>query len=38
MIIHGGYGVKKTKDTTYINCSLLDKKYQMVNDLIVVDI
>ena len=36
--IHGGYGVKKTENTTYINCSLLDEDYQLVNKPVVIDV
>jgi Icc-related predicted phosphoesterase len=36
--IHGSYGIKKTKDTTYINCSILDEDYQLVNEPIVIDV
>lgn len=36
--IHGGYGIKKTKDTTYINCSVLDEDYQLVNEPVVIDV
>ena len=36
--IHGSYGIEKTKNTTYINCSVLDEDYQLVNDPIVIDV
>ena len=36
--IHGGYGVDKTKDTTYINCSVLNEDYQLVNKPVVIDV
>ena len=36
--IHGSYGIEKTKVTTYINCSVLDEEYQLVNDPIVIDV
>jgi Icc-related predicted phosphoesterase len=36
--IHGGYGVEKTKDTTYINCSVLDEDYNLMNKPIVIDV
>lgn len=36
--IHGGYGIKQTKGTTYINCSVLDEDYQLVNEPVVIDI
>lgn len=36
--IHGGYGIKATRDTTYVNCSVLDEHYQMVNEPIVIDL
>lgn len=29
--IHEAYGVKKTKDTTFLNASLLNEKYQLEN-------
>jgi len=36
--IHGSYGIEKTDKTTYINCSVLDEDYQLVNEPIVIDI
>lgn len=36
--IHGGYGVEKTKDTTYINCSVLNEDYKLVNQPVVFDV
>lgn len=36
--IHGGYGIEKTDKTTYINCSVLDEDYQLVNKPIVIDL
>jgi Icc-related predicted phosphoesterase len=36
--IHGGYGIEKTNQTTYINCSVLDDKYDLVNEPIVLDL
>lgn len=36
--IHGGYGIKKTQDTTFINCSVLDEDYNLVNKPIVIDV
>ena len=36
--IHGGYGVEKTKDTTYINCSVLNEDYKRVNEPVVFDL
>jgi Icc-related predicted phosphoesterase len=36
--IHGSYGIEKTKHTTYINCSVLDEDYDLVNEPIVIDI
>lgn len=36
--IHGGYGVYQDEHTTYINCSLLDEEYELINDPIVVEI
>ncbi|MBF0570495.1 MAG: metallophosphatase domain-containing protein [Candidatus Omnitrophica bacterium] len=36
--IHGSYGIKKTGDSAYINCSVLDEDYQLVNKPVVVDI
>jgi len=36
--IHGSYGIEKTKHTTYINCSLLDENYDLVNEPIVIDL
>lgn len=36
--IHGGYGTKKTEDTTFINCSVLDEDYNLVNKPIIIDI
>ena len=36
--IHGSYGIEKTDNTTYINCSVLDEDYQLVNEPIVIDI
>ena len=36
--IHGGYGVERTKNTTYINCSVLDEDYNLMNKPIVIDV
>ena len=36
--IHGGYGIEKTEKTTYVNCSVLDEEYQLVNKPIVIDV
>ncbi len=36
--IHGGYGIEKTKNTTYINCSVLNEEYQLVNKPVVMDV
>jgi Icc-related predicted phosphoesterase len=35
--IHGSYGYLKEDNITYINCSLLNEHYQLVNDAIVYD-
>ena len=36
--IRGGYGVEKTNDTTYINCSVLNEDYKLVNEPVVFDL
>ncbi len=36
--IHGSYGIEKTEDTTYFNCSVLDEDYRLVNAPIVIDV
>lgn len=36
--IHEGYGIEEINDTTYINASLLDEMYQLVNQPIVIEI
>jgi len=36
--IHGGYGIERAGKTTYINCSVLDEDYQLVNKPIVIDV
>ena len=36
--IHGGYGIQKTKDTTYVNCSVLNEEYDVVNQPVVIDV
>ena len=36
--IHGGYGIQKTKDATYVNCSVLNEEYNVVNQPIVIDV
>ncbi|MBF0523147.1 MAG: metallophosphatase domain-containing protein [Candidatus Omnitrophica bacterium] len=36
--IHGGYGIEKVGKTTYINCSVLDEDYQVVNKPVVIDL
>ena len=36
--IHGGYGKEKKNKTTYINCSVLNEEYQLVNKPIVIDV
>ncbi len=36
--IHGGYGIQKIKDTTYVNCSVLNEEYNVVNQPVVIDI
>ncbi len=36
--IHGGYGILKTKHTTYINCSICTEKYKPINNPISIDI
>ena len=35
--LHEAYGYFKTKDTLFINCSLMNMKYQMVNPIVYVD-
>ncbi|MCC6759044.1 MAG: metallophosphatase domain-containing protein [Candidatus Omnitrophica bacterium] len=36
--IHGGYGIEKAKKTTYINCSVLNEDYQLVNQPVVIEL
>lgn len=36
--IHEGYGIEEVNDTTYINASLLNERYQLVNQPIVIEI
>lgn len=36
--IHGGYGIQKTKDTTYVNFSVLNEEYNVINQPIVIDV
>ena len=36
--IHGGYGIQKIKDTTYVNCSVLNEDYEVVNQPVVIDV
>lgn len=36
--IHHGYGIKKTKKTTFINCSVYSEEYELENKPVVVDI
>ena len=36
--IHGGYGMEKAGPTTYVNCSVLDEEYRLVNKPIVIDV
>jgi len=36
--IHGSYGVKKIKDTLFVNCSICNEDYEAINAPIVVDI
>ena len=36
--IHGSYGTRKTDKTMYINCSVLDESYQLVNNSVVIDV
>jgi len=36
--IHGSYGHVRDEDTMYINCSLLNEHYNLVNDAIVYDL
>ncbi len=36
--IHGGYGIQKTEDATYVNCSVLNEDYDVVNQPIVIDV
>lgn len=35
--IHSGYGVTKIDDTTYINCSVMNEEYEVVNEPIVIE-
>lgn len=35
--IHGGYGVRKTGNTTHINCAVVDDSYQLRNRPVVFD-
>ncbi len=36
--IHGGYAIEKTMNTTYINCSVLNEDYQLVNKPVVIEL
>lgn len=36
--IHEEYGIVKGKDTTFINCSVVDEYYNLVNEPVVIDI
>lgn len=36
--IHGGYGIRKEENTTYVNASICDEDYKPVNAPIVVDL
>lgn len=36
--IHEGYGIVKRKDTTFINCSVVDESYNLVNEPVVVNL
>lgn len=36
--IHEGYGTKKELGTTFVNCSVVDEKYNLVNDPIIVNL
>lgn len=35
--IHEGYGIYKDEQTTYINCSLMNEAYDMVNDPVIIN-
>jgi len=36
--IHGSYGIKKIDDTTFINCSVLNEEYKLINKPIIITI
>lgn len=36
--IHEAYGIVKRKDTTFINCSVVDESYNLVNEPVVVNL
>jgi Icc-related predicted phosphoesterase len=36
--IHEGYGVYKEKDTTFVNCSVVNERYDLVNKPVVIEI
>ena len=36
--IHGSYGTKKTNTTMYVNCSVLNEEYQLVNHPVVIEV
>lgn len=36
--IHGGYGVSRVEDTTFVNASLLDEAYRPANEPVVVEL
>lgn len=36
--IHEGYGKFKTKDTTFINCSVLNEHYELTNKPIIIEV
>lgn len=36
--IHNGYGIKAVDETTFINCSLMNEEYDLVNNPIVIEV
>src|SRR3989337_1793862 len=36
--IHEGYGILKKKDTTFINCSVVNEHYNLVNEPVVINL